>query len=470
MEVKGRKDFQLKHLNLPAKKGGPVREEYAWRRVVDSIDTSGFGITPTVVATATAAPAAVGAAPIKAVGATAAESAAPSLAATAATTATAGGGESQPATNSKQAVAFCISMKDGHKWERRRRPSSTVTAVTERSEYRMDTSPSQIRKPSSGSMAADNRSSSTNGRMQDSSPSTQSSQSSKSFMLLGSNQGSRTNLFAFNDPEPTTAGATAVAGRVRSSASPNSAERLGKLLGASSKEKLREQSMSLTPSSSSSSSSNGYIIDTRGIKGPIALPPALNLHQHLSLMPAPYSARRDGQPREIPLPPSASQSTSKRLSGTASNGVNTPKSNNNNNNNNNNKVFKDSRKILGKTLHAAGVALIMSTNSNSSDNIAGSMQDGGGESAAASSSPSLKHNHAMDGNLIGTISTSDGGDYSIAYEGPFRQKPLPFPMQQQSASHSIPSDGIVSSVETISAAFNSSSLVNIEDNIPHPVS
>ena len=214
--------------------------------------------------------------------------------------------------------------------------------------------------------------------------------------------------------------------------------------------------MSLAPTSSTS----GYVIDARGIKGPISLPPALNLQQQLSLMPAPFSARRDGQPREIPLPPTtASQSSSKRLSGSVSNSGNTSS------NNSNTKTFKDSRKILGKTLHAAGVALIMST--NSSDNITGT-QDGGGE-LTVSSSPSVKHNHGIDANLTGSVPAGDG-EYSIAYEGAFRQKPLPFPMKQPSASNSIPSDGVASTVETISTALNSSSLVNIEDITPHPVS
>lgn len=448
MEVKGRKDFQLKHLNLPAKKGGPVREEYAWRRVVDSIDTSSFGPTPVTV-TVTA----VGAVPSKAAATSAVEPAAPAVF------------EPQPTTNSKQAVAFCISMKDGHKWERRRRPSSTVTTVSDRSEYRVDTSPSQIRHPSNGAISVDNRSSSTQGRLQDSSPSTTSSHSSKSFVVVGSSQGSKSNLLSFNE-ELTTAAAsaasavTAVTGRSRTSASPTTTERLGRLLGASTKDKIREQGLSLTPSSAS-----GFTIDTRGIKGPIALPPSLHLQQHPTLMAAPISARRELTSREIPLPPTASQSASKRLSGSVSSGGTSSANNNNNNsNNNNNKVFKDSRKILGKTLHAAGVALIMST--NSSDNIV--LGGGGGE--LTTSSQSSTHQHMVDAKL--SAPAVGEGDYSIAYEGSYKQKPmLPFPIKPPMVSNPMDTDSGAPTAESITTALGSSSLiVNIEESHPPPVS
>ena len=449
MEVKGRKDFQLKHLNLPTKKGGPVKEEYAWRRVVDSIDISSFGVTPVAAAPGAAVPSKVAAT-------SAVEPAAPTAAAAVVA-------ESQAPTNSKQAVAFCISMKDGHKWERRRRPSSTVTTVSDR----IETSPSQIRHPSSnGAIAVENRSLSTGGRLQDSSPSTQSSQSSKSFVVVGSSQGSKSNLLTFNDGELTTAavavsavgrGAEVLTGRTRSAASPTTTERLGRLLGASAKDKIREQSLSLTPSSAS-----GFSIDTRGIKGPIALPPSLHLQQHPTLMPAPISARREGLSREIPLPPTASQSASKRLGGSVSNGGSSS-------NNSNNKVFKDSRKILGKTLHAAGVALIMSTNSSDNIVVAGLQDSGGGE--LTTSSPSVKHqNHSVDANPTGPA--VGDGDYSIAYEGSYKQKALiPFPIKPPMVlPSSIAADDGAPTVESITAALTSSSLVNIEGESYPPVS
>ena len=496
MEVKGRKDYLLKQSNAPRRGSA---SEFVWKRVVDSIETT----TPAQLAAASAIAAGPGAARGAGVGMSSPFSSAANSAKV-----------SEPGV-ANESVAFCISMKDGHKWERRRRTSSTMSDQSQ-SDHRSSEAPpppflaladhqypphqqqqqrqqrQETAVPVSGAISS--RSTSTGGRLQEGHevPHRLSSASNKErrnfspstnamVVAVGNNNSSSSGNYRkvsniVLDREYSVSGDEAdIAGRAGfivslrnrsstaaapsgSSSRSGSKERLGGLLNSSSKDKLREQSISCTPSTASFSSdiNNSSSSKPRTAAGGAAGGmPALNLQSQLVLLPASLSARREGSSRDIPVPPMA-----KRMSPVSS--VHATSSSGTSSSSTSSKVFTG-RKILGKTLHAAGVALIMST--NSSDSLS-SQQDGGNSnstetalgksSVAVTVSPRLREEKAVSG------SASDDG-YSIAYEEGHINKPfIPFPMKPSMAGSSSSSND--SATTALATSIKNASLVGYEDS------